>query len=192
MVGNLLQARKKGLYSSGTFLDLSKAFDTLNHEVLINKMESYGVRGHTSDWFKSYLSDCSLVAKVTTSPNTVTYSESYHITYGTAQGSCLGPLLFILFCNNIKLLPLYGKLVLFTDNTTLLNTHSNKKFLRYSIVHDIDILMSWFKANQLSLNLSKTVVLSFWDHKVSGSISIDGIEIPIVKSTKFLGVHLDH
>ena len=60
------------------------------------------------------------------------------------------------------------------------------------IVHDIDILMSWFKANQLSLNLLKTVVLNFWDHKVSGGISIDGTEIPIVKSTKFLGVHLDH
>ena len=160
MVGNLLQACNKVLYSSGTFLDLSKAFDTLNHEVLINKMESYRVRGHTSDWFKSYLSDHSLVAKVTTSPDTVTYSESYHITYGTAQGSCLGPLLFILFCNNIKLLPLYGKLVLFTDDTTLLNTHSSKNFLQYLIVHDIDILMSWFKANQLSLNLSKTVRFS--------------------------------
>ena len=192
MVGNLLQACNKVLYSSSTFLDLSKAFDTLNHEVLINKMESYRVRGHTSDWFKSYLSDHSLVAKVTTSPNTVTYSESYHITYGTAQGSCLGPLLFILFCNDIKLLPLYGKLVLFVDDTILLNTHSSKNFLRYSIIHYIDILMSWFKVNQLSLNLSKTVVLNFWDHKVSGGISIDGTEIPIVKSTKFLGVHLDH
>ena len=137
MTGNLLQAHNKGLYSSGTFLDLSKASDTLNHDVLIKKMESYGVRGLASDWSKSYLSNHSLVAKVTTNPNTVTYSESYHITYGTAQGSCLGPLLFILFCNDIKLLPLYGKLVLFTDDTTLLNTHHNKNFLQYSTVHDL-------------------------------------------------------
>ena len=192
MMGNFLQARNKGLYSSGTFLDLSKAFDTLNHDVLIKKMETYGVRGHINDWFKSYLSNCSLVAKVKTNPSTVTYSEPYHISYGTAQGSCLGPLLFILFCNDIKLLPLYGKLILFADDTTLLNSHRNKNFVRYSIVLDIDILMNWFKVNQLSLNLSKTVVLHFWDHKDVGHLTIDGTEIPLVNNTKFLGVHLNN
>ena len=66
-----------------------------------------------------------MVAKVSTSPNTITYSEPYHVTYGTAQGNCLGLLLFILFCNDIKLLPFYGKLVLFADDTTLLNIHCN-------------------------------------------------------------------
>ena len=219
MMGNLLQARNKDLYSSGTFLGLSKAFDTLNHDVLIKKMESYGVRGLTSDWFRSYLSNRSLVAMVKTNPSTVTYSEPYHITYGTAQGSCLGPLLFILFCNDIKLLPLYGKLTLFADDTTLLNTHCNKNFVQYSIVHDLDTLMNWFKANQLSLNLSKTVVLNFWEHKDGGFITIDGTElllnlsktvvlnfcehkdggfitidgteIPLVNNAEFLGVHLN-
>ena len=191
MMGNLLQARNKGLYSSGTFLDLSKAFDTLNHDVLIKKMESYGMRGLTSDWFRSYLSNCFSVAKVKTNPSTVTYSEPYHITYGTAQGSCLGPLFFILFCNDIKLLPLYGKLILFLDDTTLLNTHCNKNFVQYSIVHDLDILMNWFKVNQLSLNLSKTVVLNFWENKDGGFITIDGREIPLVNNTKFIGVHLN-
>ena len=192
MMGNLLQSRNKGLYSSGTFLDLSKAFDTLNHDVLIKKMEIYGVRGHVNDWFRSYLSDRSLVAKVKTNPSTVTYSEPYHITYGTAQGSCLGPLLFILFCNDIKLLPLYGKLILFADDTTLLNSHRNKNFVQYSIVHDIEILMDWFKANQLSLNLTKTVVLYFWDHKDTGRITVDGTDIPLVNNTKFLGVHINN
>ena len=72
MMGNLLQAHNKDLYSSGTFLDLSKAFDTLNYDALIKKMEIYGVRGHVNDWFKSYLSNRSLVAKVKTNPSTVT------------------------------------------------------------------------------------------------------------------------
>ena len=54
MVGNLLQTHSKGLYSSGTFLDLSKSFDTLNHDVLIKKLESYGIRRQTGDWFKNY------------------------------------------------------------------------------------------------------------------------------------------
>ena len=80
----------------------------------------------------------------------------------------------------------------FADDTTLLNTNHNKNFLQYLIVHDLDILMNWFKANQLLLNLSKTVVLNFWEHKDGGGITIDGTEIPTVKSIKFLGVHLDN
>ena len=113
------------------------------------------------------------------------YSKPYHISYGTAQGCCLGPLLFILFCNNIKLLPLYGKLILFADDTTLVSQHRNKKFLRYSIIHDIEILMDWFKANQLSLNLMKTVLMNFWDENTQDNIDVDGIMIPMVKFTKF-------
>ena len=192
MIGNMLQMRNKGLYNTGTFLDLSKAFDTLNHTVLTQKMETYGIRGVTNDWFKSYLHNRQIVAKVTTNVNSTTYSEPYQITYGTAQGSCLGPLLFILFCNDIKLLPLYGKLILFADDTTLLNSHQNKNFLRYSTEHDLEILMNWFKANQLSLNLSKTVQLNFWEDKINRNISVSGTEIPLVTSTKFLGVYLDN
>ena len=132
------------------------------------------------------------MVKIPTIKNNVTYSEPDHITYGTAQGSCLGPLLFILFCNDIKLLPLYGKLILFADDTTLINHHKNKNFLRFSILHDLEILIDWFKANQLSLNLSKTVILNFWDNNRGPSITLDNITIPVVKNMKFLGVHLDN
>ena len=130
------------------------------------------------------------MAKILTSENNVTYSEPYNITYSTAQGSCLGALLFILFCNAIKLLPLYGKLILFTDDTTLINHHRN--FLRFSILHDLEILIDWFKANQLSLNFSKTVILNFWEKDEAPGITLDNRTIPVVKSTKFLGVHLDN
>ena len=82
--------------------------------------------------------------------------------------------------------------MLFADDTTLLNTHCNKNFLKYSIIHDLEILMSWFNMNQLSLNSQKTVIINFWEDKTSSGISIDGKEIPLVKSIKFLGVHLDH
>ena len=97
MVGHVLQAKNEGKHSMGVFLDLSKAFGTLDHPVLIAKLERYGIRGNMLDWFKSYLSGRSLVAKISNSTNVTMYSEKYDITFGTAQGSCLGPLLFIIF-----------------------------------------------------------------------------------------------
>ena len=192
MVGDLLQTYSNSLYSSGTFLNLSKAFDTLNHNVLIRKLESYGVCGLTGDWFKSYLSNHTLTAKISTSANKTTYLKPFPITYRTAQGSCLGPLLFIIFCNDIKLLPLYGTLILFADDTTLLNSHRNKNFLKFSIIHDLELLMDWFDINQLSLNLLKTVIINFWDDGKSDGVCVHGITIPVVENTKFLGIHLDY
>ena len=150
MVSHLLQAKNDGKHSAGVFLELSKAFDTLDHPVLITKLERYGIRGQMLSWFKSYLSGQSPVAKITNDLNSVTYSEKHKVTYGTAQGSYLGPLLFMIFCNDIYMLSLLGKLILFADDTTLLESHKNKRFLKYAVQHDMNFLMDWFRANKLS------------------------------------------
>ena len=193
MVGRVLQTKNKGKHSMGVFLDLSKAFDTLDHPVLIAKLERYGIRGNMLDWFKSYLSGRSLVAKISNSTNVTTYSEKYDITFGIAQGSCLGPLLFVIFCNDIYMLPIIGKLILFADDTTLIETHRNKKFLDYAICHDMLLLMDWFMANKLMLNLNKTVAMNFWPGNKKGvdSINIMDVNIPFMQITRFLGVYLD-
>ena len=191
LTGNLLQAHNANLKSSALFLDLSKAFNTLNHEVLLSKLDKYGIRGITNKWFCSYLSQRSLVAKIPTGKGKNTYSEPFHITYGMAQGSCLGPLLFILFCNDIQFLPLFGKLILFADNTTLINHHKNKKFLDFAMVNDLEILIECFKANQLSLNLSKSVLMYFWETRDQTQLVVNNVKIPIFDSTKFLGVYID-
>ena len=96
------------------------------------------------------------------SPNMITYSESFKVTYGTAQGRCLGPLLLILFCNDIHTLPLNNSVILFTDNMTLFNSHKNQNYLQFSLEHDMLLLTEWFGANQLSLNMKKTVAIRYW------------------------------
>ena len=145
------------------------------------------------DWFKSYLTGRSLVAKITTMNGVTFKSEWHNITFGTAQGSCLGPLLFVIFCNDIYQLPIFGKLILFADNTTLIESHKNKKFLHYALRHDVILLLDWFVANKLNLNLVKTLAMEFLpvnDNNTS-TIEIMDVEIPVVQVTKFLGVYLD-
>ena len=110
LVGHILQARNSENHSASVYLDLSKAFDMLDHKLLLQKLDCYGVHGITNTWFKNYLKGCSLVAKVTTGPGEITYLNSYDITYGTAQVSCLGPLLFIIFCNDLHCYPSTEKL----------------------------------------------------------------------------------
>ena len=162
MVGHLLQSKNDGKHSTGVFLDLSKALDTLDHSLLIVKLERHGISGQMLNWLKSYLSGRTLVvAKIANNKNGVTLSEKH--TVGTAQGSCLGPLLFVVFCIDIYMLPLLGQLILFADDTTLLESHKNKRFLDYAIMHDLKLMMDWLRANKLSLNISKMVAMKFWE-----------------------------
>ena len=153
-------------------MDLSKAFDTLNHNIIIQKLEIYGIRGICRDWFVSYLENRSLVCKLNTIENSTVKSKTFDVTYGAAQGSCLGPLLFILFANDIHLLDIYGHIILFADDTTLLGQHKNLNFFKYTIEHDMQLMLDWFNANQLSLNLEKTVLLKFWSNDKPFEIKI--------------------
>ena len=143
------------------------------------------------DWFTSYLKNRSLVAKVPVSINTVAYSKSYNIEYETAQGSCLGPLLFIIFCNDIYLQELYGSLILFADDTSLYNHHKSSNYLNFMLNQDLAILNQWFKANQLSLNPNKSVIMYFSGDNPSHDVKIDGIVILRSTHHKFLGTWLD-
>ena len=185
LTGYVLQSKNRSEHSASVCLDLSKAFDTLDHSILLQKLDRYGIRGIAKEWIKDYLRERKLVTKITTSSNKVIKSDAYNITCGAAQGSCLGPLLFIIFVNDIHLLPLYSKLILFADDTTIFNSHKNKRYLQYMI--DIDC-----SANKLSLNVEKTVAMKFWDDKGDFQVNINGWNIPLVRTTKFLGVYIDN
>ena len=192
LTGYVLQSKNHREKSAALFLDLSKAFDTLDHNILLMKLERYGIRGIANTWFKSYLENRSLVAKVSTSSNQVVRSDRFNISYGAAQGSCLGPLLFIIFVNDMHLLPLYSKIILFADDTTIFNSHSSLKYLQFTLEHDLCILVNWFKSNKLSLNLNKTVSMHFWSNDITLKLTIDNYNILAVSDTKFLGVYIDN
>ena len=155
LIGNVLDSKNAKQHSCAVFLDLSKAFDTLDHIILLHKLEKYGIRGICNNWFRSYLKDRKLQCKINTVENGTIKSDVYNTSHGTAQGSCLGPLLFILFTNDIHMLPLYSRLILFADDTTLYCHHKSKQFLKYMLTHDMELLLDWFKANLLSLNMEK-------------------------------------
>ena len=89
LISHVLQSKNDEMHSAALFLDLSKAFDTLNHSVLLQKLERYGIRGICNNWFRSYLTGQTLVAKINTALNQIVKSNEYNITYGTTQGSCL-------------------------------------------------------------------------------------------------------
>ena len=133
------------------FLDLSKAFDTISHDTLTSKMSHYGVRGTSINWFKSYL--CNRTQYVSYKG---TKSECSVVTHGVPQGSVLGPLLFILYTNDLPNSIKHSKTMLFADDTTIYATGNNSADLFEKVNEDLSHLTDWFRAIQLSVNASKT------------------------------------
>ena len=121
-------------------------------------------------------------------------SDIFPIDYGTPQGSCLGPLIFLIFCNDLSLHLQFLECFQFADNTTLVFSHANKHYLRFCVMEDLSSIQDWFYANKLTLNLLKTVYL-FFEHKCHTKIDLDltlnGITIPRKRHTKFLGIWVD-
>ena len=138
------------------YLDLSKAFDTLDHNILLRKLHHYGIRGIALDWFRSYLTDINMYVDY----KGIT-SKEHNINYGAPQGSVLGPLLFILYTNNLPNTLTVSKSILFADDTTIYYSHSNLNTLYTNLNKDLQILNDWFKTNKLSLNVSKTQYMMY-------------------------------
>ena len=157
LIGTVLKNLENKKITVSVLLDLSKAFDTIKHEIMLRKLELYGVRGIPLRWFQSYLSERKLRVKCrTTCSNEDTYSDQYSIEYGTLQGSCLGPLIFLIFVNDMSLHLSDGDIIQFADDTTLIFGHRNKNYLKFCIECELATLQDWFYANKLTLNIEKS------------------------------------
>ena len=158
-------------------------------------MEKYGIRGVTLDWFRSYLQARKIRMKCKpTSTGQLTTSDEYTVEYGAPQGSCLGPLLFLIFCNDLKLNLEYLHVVQFADDTTLTMGHRNHNYLKYCIETDLTNVQDWFNANSFTLNLSKSNYMTFLPRSNTGAdlnLTLNGVTLPKTPSTKFLGTWID-
>ena len=162
LVSEIIKGRQDGMYTLAVFLDLSKAFDTLEHNVLLKKLYKYGIRGTAYNWFESYLSNRQMRVKCNVASSGKTeYSKHMNVSYGAPQGSCLGPLIFLIFTNDLHRYLVYSSAILFADDTTLHKTHRNLTYLKWYLEDDLCTLSDWFATNKLTLNLDKTVCILF-------------------------------
>eukprot|EP00116_Pleurobrachia_bachei_P000488 sb/3460750/ len=194
-VGSAVESLDNNRFSLGLFLDLSKAFDTLHHDILVAKLEHYGIRGNVLKLFKSFLSGRSQTVKIGDK-----ISDPLHVSCGVPQGSTLGPLLFLLYINDIVNLPCGSDscstcFILFADDTSIFISGRSAPEVQWVIDKLMALLKDYFDANFLHVNTSKTKFMHFSSPQATNfpshfTFCFDGTTIEQVKQFKFLGIEI--
>ena len=190
----ILEEVAKKNYVGAVLVDLKKAFDTVDHLILLKKLYCYGIRDVSFDWFRSYLScreQCSMVGDVRSS-----FMDEGQ--YGVPQGSVLGPFLFLLYINDIfDCISSKTFCHLYADDTVIIQSAKNPESLKSGLEKQLEYLSAWFYCNKLSVNTTKTEVIFFGrKQKVSECkdlppLSFQNSEIKPKSDVKYLGVIFD-
>ena len=189
LVDKISKALENGDYVIGLFLDFSKAFDTINFDMLLDKLDHYGIRGCSLDWFRSYLTDRKQYVYYNGVSSTMRTTSC-----GVPQGSILGPLLFLIYVNDLATVSEYIFSILFADDTNMFMSGKNMQELEQKFNSEMIKVFQWIETNKLSLNIKKTQFMLFHGKRIVDhvpNIVINGIAISSTKSIKFLGVMVD-
>ena len=191
MVENITKSFKDKEYTLGVFLDLSKAFDTIDHSILLAKLNHFGVRGVANEWFRSYLNGRLMQTEVNGK-----ISNSKPIEVGVQQGSILGPLLFLIYINDFPKCLTSGKAIMFADDTNLFFNSSSYKALYEVTNTQLKHVEAWLSANKLTLNTDKTLYVAFRTPNslpppAALSIQFKNKHLKRVNSCKFLGLTIN-
>ena len=184
----------RGKYTAVIFIDLKKAFDTVDHHILLNKMRNYEIDGLEHKWFSSYLDNSRQFCRV----NAVS-SEPAEINIGVPRDSCLGPLPFLIYINELPFALKRAKVTMYADDTAIVFFSNDMEEIDAVVNAELACVEKWLQGNRLSLNVVKTQAM------ISGSsqrriytpmvpishFQINGNDIDIVKETKYLGLMID-
>ena len=156
MIKDILKGFEENKITIAVFLDLTKAFDCVNHKILIKKLKYYGIDNTAIKWFKDYLTDRKqYVSFKGTNSNTV------EIDIGVPQGSILGPVVFLIYINDFCGIVPSGKQILFADDANYYEIGSNFSDVHERINRNLKLIVKWFKANKLAINLIKSEAMLF-------------------------------
>jgi exonuclease III len=190
LIDKITSAIDNGDYVFGVFLDLRKAFDTVNHQLLLKKLQKYGIRGIALSWFTDYLHERYQYVNFDNHN-----SLKKQITCGVPQGSILGPLLFLLYINDISNVSKLLFPVIFADDTNIFIKGKDLKDTATILNSELLKITTWLKANKLSINIDKTCYILFTSRRRTipdySTIKINGQLIKCVDHTKFVGVTID-
>ena len=179
-----------GLYTGMVMIDLQKAFDTVDHQILCNKFQAMGVSN--TKWFESYLTGRKQLVNVNG-----TESNLADITCGVPQGSILGPLLFLCYVNDMSIsINSDCKLLLYADDSTIMFSHKNPEFISHKLGKELESCSEWLIDNKLSLHLGKTECILFGPKRklktvTDFQIACHGHIIKSQSSVKYLGIDID-
>ena len=190
----IYNAFDKRLLVKGIFYDMSKAFDLVDHEILLNKLDTYGIRGTTLNLIKSYLSNRKQLVEICHSNGREIKgfrSNQTNVNCGVPQGSILGPLLFILFINDLKYYVSSGLVLNFADDVSILIQAENMYELERLLNLAIQEMKNWCYANKLILNENKTNIIQFRTNEKGELNKNSAHQKQFVTDAKFLGIMID-